>query len=814
MDESTAAQFWTSLAACDNETSWCKPPSSEVTLEGMRRGSTLLWEGYLEFQWGWRNQWQRRYVVVGKMFDGLTGYTASGATSWVFHFTDDSLGGKPKGCYHLSNNVANAKLLERNGRNTVVLISLPRNVDGTMDEPTELGFRSADEGDANELTQFSSVCVVTAREENHLARQFVRAFDRETYLDDAVDALPLDLLLFVRTYMRTQSAPAGEVGCSLLDWLHTRLIAVIECDGLNRTELCAAAKNTTAFLGAVAWELYSATTAPVGAEPRHVWKYISILQQYQLRQLVESAVFDDEAPEWMAQQHTSLHTEVFEVVHCNGVAYRSSPHYEDRIQRYDGPQCGTKFAGVRIRGIDNREYVRSCASPRGFLPVEDKCGSSVLRAFQGLEISGSRAEKDDDDFSQFRSPDHLWGPKNAPPTVALTWSQLLLRWALELPTVLTLQDRWDEMRERFTQSDDFLQDCWARRLQILHPDRFTTAEQYVGMLSPALEMVLAMGKCTTPVQKVRLWTESILQAASLINTFLPQGEVIGGEDLPSLVLFLTCHAECDNLAAQVEFGSLFILDPDGQDRDEFLLHPGSGFPERLANQIVLDADHRFISPYHYFAWVGDALDVVTTNEDGCISPRRSTTESPLSPRSPTTLTDFEIDELHTPGTVTTGLSPQVSFRISLSAPILQPESCHTEKLAQGAVAGDTAAASTGEHLPAVAEQAASAKEHQSKHPMDSLKPPVPTKSEVRQRQQQLRSKRDSGEMDEIEYRMHKNLLRSQGYQASPKPDALLSQQRCSGESDLDQPLGKDSTGVRGLSDITFADCANECDDLE
>ena len=70
------------------------------------------------------------------------------------------------------------------------------------------------------------------------------------------------------------------------------------------------------------------------------------------------------------------------------------------------------------------------------------------------------------------------------------------------------------------------------------------------------------------VMQVRLWTESILQAASVINAFLEDGEVcivtlastilmelslqtIGGEDLPSLVLFLTCHAETENLAAQV-----------------------------------------------------------------------------------------------------------------------------------------------------------------------------------------------------------------------------------------------------------------------
>ena len=69
--------------------------------------------------------------------------------------------------------------------------------------------------------------------------------------------------------------------------------------------------------------------------------------------------------------------------------------------------------------------------------------------------------------------------------------------------VSALQRKWDETREQFTQSDDFMDRHWAKRLKQIHPDRFNSIEQFVGVLTPALEMVLAMAKCTTPVQKVQ-----------------------------------------------------------------------------------------------------------------------------------------------------------------------------------------------------------------------------------------------------------------------------------------------------------------------
>ena len=88
---------------------------------------------------------------------------------------------------------------------------------------------------------------------------------------------------------------------------------------------------------------------------RHAWKYIAILQQYQLRQLVESAIFDDIAPEWMASVPKSIQS--FEVINKSGVAYRASPHFLDRIPSLDGngPSFGTKFKGRLVTGLDQAE---------------------------------------------------------------------------------------------------------------------------------------------------------------------------------------------------------------------------------------------------------------------------------------------------------------------------------------------------------------------------------------------------------------------------------------------------------------------------
>ena len=54
----------------------------------------------------------------------------------------------------------------------------------------------------------------------------------------------------------------------MLEWLHSKMIAVIQCDGLNQSELNGAAKNVTAFIGWITRGLYCSTEPLPNVEPR------------------------------------------------------------------------------------------------------------------------------------------------------------------------------------------------------------------------------------------------------------------------------------------------------------------------------------------------------------------------------------------------------------------------------------------------------------------------------------------------------------------------------------------------------------------
>lgn len=100
---------------------------------------------------------------------------------------------------------------------------------------------------------------------------------------------------------------------------------------------------------------------------------------------------------------------------------------------------------------------------------------------------------------------------------------------------------------RFMQLDDF----WAKKLRDRNPGCFDDVASLAGLLAPALEMVEAMEGCSTPCQKVRLWAEAMVEAIGLITMRLGGGSgSIGGPELPSLVLFLTCLNGTESLVAQ------------------------------------------------------------------------------------------------------------------------------------------------------------------------------------------------------------------------------------------------------------------------
>jgi len=203
------------------------------------------------------------------------------------------------------------------------------------------------------------------------------------------------------------------------------------------------------------------------------------------------------------------------------------------------------------------------------------------------------------------------------------WFELIDQWAKGLDQVQNLQQFVNRRRVVLGEStewitgDGFIGSMggagWVRRLCKAWPDRFHTPEGLVLLLMPALEMVKAMALCTTPVQKVRLWTEAILEASSLISLQLPNGDPLGGDDLPSLVLFLVCHAECDDIAAQVQVASLFLMDPHGRDKEDYALHY-KGLCSDCSSQYVFDAERRCVDPWHYFMWVYDALEILKEAE--------------------------------------------------------------------------------------------------------------------------------------------------------------------------------------------------------
>jgi len=206
------------------------------------------------------------------------------------------------------------------------------------------------------------------------------------------------------------------------------------------------------------------------------------------------------------------------------------------------------------------------------------------------------------------------------------WFEVVENWAKRLDEVVELQNKVNAQRELLSELGELacevwmerlgLADAgWARRLQKkwVDQERFKEissikVDDFVGLLMPALEMVRAMSLCTTPVQKVRLWTESILEAANLIQS--QTNSQLGGDDLPSLVLFLVCHADCEDLVAQVEVARVFMIDLDGGDPEQFSLHK-DGLHIPMESQYVFDAEQRYVDPSHYFMWVNDALRILS-----------------------------------------------------------------------------------------------------------------------------------------------------------------------------------------------------------
>jgi len=197
----------------------------------------------------------------------------------------------------------------------------------------------------------------------------------------------------------------------------------------------------------------------------------------------------------------------------------------------------------------------------------------------------------------------------------------LFKWVCQMPEVQSLDRKITENQANFattTGHRDIENADWLKRLR--NSGRFTTVSEVQALLMPAIDEVQAIGRCDTPVQKVRLWAEALVTCTSLINNTMPEGkDPVGAPDLPSIVLFLTCATEGieGGIAAQAKLAALFCLDSMGQDQETLGL-PHGGIYTDLGDQYAFNAEKRSVSPQFSLLWLDDTLEMIA--EMGGLTP--------------------------------------------------------------------------------------------------------------------------------------------------------------------------------------------------
>ena len=78
---------------------------------------------------------------------------------------------------------------------------------------------------------------------------------------------------------------------------------------------------------------------------------LAVQVRYQLRQLIEWAIFTSPLPGFL-QNSLMPDTREFVVVFDQGVAYRHSMNFQDRIREKLGPVGGSHIWGQKLSGFD------------------------------------------------------------------------------------------------------------------------------------------------------------------------------------------------------------------------------------------------------------------------------------------------------------------------------------------------------------------------------------------------------------------------------------------------------------------------------
>jgi len=485
----------------------------------MSAGPSSIFEGWLDVQqksFIGKRKWQRRYIKIWTRLPAQKGEKAPGGSNSsqsspddVKHFsavftadsTDSKLAQRYNLRYYCNCKYRKASLFGENlkdtpdGRAKFLYVELVTSPDVPMSTAPTVVVRADREQreQVSAIRAFALACQEEVRSVCPVSARMKQAFDREIFFAAAVDPVPNDLVLHVRDHLQTFKPPqVGNDSASknLYDFLLSQLETLLDCSTVE--EATYHAKCISGFAARAARGLWARDKSEGKKQHEGNEGQTESLLEYQLRQLVEMAVF-------------------------NG------------------------------RGVSMMERLQT--------------------------------------------------------------------WVVEMPEVKALAaqlDKWNPAT-----ADEMLKTIpspWFKKLQEKDPEQYTTVADTTGMLMPALEMVAAMGLCNTTVQKVRLWSEAILEAICLIEMQMGGGK-LEAADIPSVALFLTCLNEMFetsplDFVAHFYLAKLFCIDNYGTDARQFKL-PHGGLWEDLADQYAFHADRRSIDHSHYLLWVEDTLQLMS-----------------------------------------------------------------------------------------------------------------------------------------------------------------------------------------------------------
>lgn len=211
-------------------------------------------------------------------------------------------------------------------------------------------------------------------------------------------------------------------------------------------------------------------------------------------------------------------------------------------------------------------------------------------------------------------------------------SSVFSTWAQELPEVRALQRRVDANKVEFARDleyHDLGKTKWLHQIRNAGSGkRYDDVDSLAGLFMPGLDLIQAMGTARSMSQKVRMWAEALVTCTGIVNSTNGVDNPIGAEDVPSLVLFLTCAVNDSTMkinggiAAQAKLTNLFCLDSMATDEERYGL-PVAGVYVDVGDQYAFNAEKRAMSPQFSLLWLDDVLVMIADDDDmsAGVSPR-------------------------------------------------------------------------------------------------------------------------------------------------------------------------------------------------